>query len=129
MKRKKSVAVRGDRRQQYDEFGRELPDATKVEVPLNFRRPPTIQEQIRQFVRSEVSRAAQEQGFESFEDADDFDVDDYDPDPLSPYELSEMQEEAQFRDASDLEKGVDRTTGPASIPAEEKPKADEQPAT
>lgn len=77
----------------FDERGRELPDDTPVEAPLHWRRPPSLREMIQQHIRTEMSRQAMDSGFESFEDADDFDVPDPDPDPLSVYELREMQEE------------------------------------
>lgn len=76
----------------FDERGRELPDPTPLEVPLNWKRPPSMQELIKQHIRSEMSRQAADTGMETFEEADDFDVDE-DPDPLSQYELREMAEE------------------------------------
>lgn len=71
---------------------REEPDPTPVEWPAHLRRPPTLAEEIKRLVRIEVSRAAEEAGFESFEEADDFDVDD-DSDIFSEHELSDMQED------------------------------------
>lgn len=83
---------------------RETPDPTPVAWPAGVRRPETLAEQIRRMVRLHVSQMAQEQGFESFEEADDFDSDD-DDEFRSPYELTEMQEEAIMgRDASNLER-------------------------
>lgn len=76
----------------FDDKGRELPDSTPIELPLHWQRPQTIQEQIRSFVRSELSRRAAAQGEETFEEADDFDVDD-DFDPRSPWELNFDQEQ------------------------------------
>lgn len=75
-----------------NERGHELLDATPVARAVEFRRPPTLQEQIRALVRGELSRQAQEQGQESFEEADDFDVDDDSYDPRSPWELNFDQE-------------------------------------
>lgn len=65
--------------------GHEIPDPIPVEVPIQWRRPPTLQEQIKAFVRRELSMQAAEEGHETFEEADDFDVGD-DFDPSSPYE-------------------------------------------
>lgn len=74
-----------------DSRGYEVLDDTPVSRPVRFSPPPTLQEQIKRFVRVELSRQAEEQGEETFEDADDFDVgDDYDP--KSPWELSADQE-------------------------------------
>lgn len=77
----------------FDTFGREIPDPTPMEVPHDWKRPLSLHEEIRRFVRSELSRQAEAQGEESFEEADDFDVDE-DPDPLSPYEIPEAPIEA-----------------------------------
>lgn len=71
----------------------EFPDPTPVEMPLGFKRPPSLQEEIQRLIRVQMSQLAQEDGYESFEEADDFEVDE-DPDPLSPYEVVEMQPEA-----------------------------------
>lgn len=65
----------------------EYPDPTPVALPVGFRRPPTLAETVRKLVRSEeLRRAAEVAGFESAEEADDFDVDDDTYDPKSPYE-------------------------------------------
>lgn len=76
----------------YDKKGREIPDQEPIEVPLEFKRPPTLQEEIKRYIRVEMSRAAEEEGLETFEEADDFSDDD-DDFPLSQHELTEMQEE------------------------------------
>ncbi|UOF76960.1 hypothetical protein [Microviridae sp.] len=87
-----------------DERGWEVPDPTPVAWPAGVRRPETLTEQIRRLVRIEVSQRAAEQGHETFEEADDFEMDD-DDEFRSPYELTEMQEERIMgRDASDLER-------------------------
>lgn len=53
---------------------RETPDPTPVEVGIP--RPPTMQELIAAAVRNQLSNAAASQGFETFEESDDFDVSD-----------------------------------------------------
>lgn len=68
----------------------EIPDPTPVEVPLF--RPLSIHEEMKRFIRSEMSRQAAEAGQESFEEADDFDVGD-DDEIVSPYEMVELKEE------------------------------------
>lgn len=71
----------------YDSFGREVLDPTPLEMPLHFSRPPTIQETIRQVMRSE--RFAQDisaAGYDTPEEADDFfdeNDDDYSDQPTS----------------------------------------------
>lgn len=70
-------------------------DPTPVEVPPFYTRPPTIKEDLQRYVRYEVSRAAQDSGFESFDEANDFgietddELDDWD----SQYQLTPLQEE------------------------------------
>lgn len=91
--------------------GREVLDTTPVEVPLHFRRPPTLQEQIKQFVRGEFSRSASEDGFDSFEEADDFDIDE-DPDPISKYHVFEAVEERPIQAPQEI-----RSAGPAVAPS------------
>lgn len=97
-----------------DENGHEVLDDTPVALPIGFKRPPSINDTIRQLVRNELSRAAQQQGAESFEEADDFDVgDDYDP--TSPWELTFDQELALANPPKMAEqRPID---GPATTPA------------
>ena len=75
----------------FDERGREIVGNHLVEFPLRWKRPLTLQEQIRQHIRTYISEQAAAQGEETFEEADDFDVDD-DFDPRSPWELNYDQE-------------------------------------
>jgi len=93
----------------------EKPDLTPVEWPLNLTRPLSLQDEIKRFVRSEMSMRAAEHGFESFEESDDFDVDDEDGNLASPYELTEMQEEAGFEAPIDV-KAPPAAPAPASAP-------------
>lgn len=76
---------------QFDEKGREILDPTPVAIPVAFSRPPSIAEQVQRLVRSHLNAIAAEQGKESFEEADDFDVGD-DDFPRSPHELSQDQD-------------------------------------
>lgn len=70
----------------FDEHGRELMDPTPIAPPIGYKKSPSIAEQIRAMVRSEKLRQeAEAEGYETFEEADDFDVGD-DFDPKSPYE-------------------------------------------
>lgn len=74
--------------------GKKVPDNTPVEVPLQFKRPPSIQEEIQRFIRVETSRAAELAGFETWEESQDFGV--VDDDPLTPYEALDMEEEELY---------------------------------
>lgn len=69
-----------------NENGHEIPDPRPMARPLHLSVPETLAQQIQRMVRSELSLRAQAQGFESFEEAEDFDVGD-DEELSSPYEL------------------------------------------
>lgn len=67
--------------------GAEIPDPTPIELPAGFSIPETIAQSIQRLVRGAVSRAAHEQGLETFEESEDFDLDDEeDDDKHSRYE-------------------------------------------
>lgn len=68
-----------------DENGHEVPDPRPLRLPAGFKKPETLAEQVQRLVRGALSRQAEDQGFESFEDAEDFDVGD-DEDPHTQYE-------------------------------------------
>jgi len=65
---------------------REVPDPKPMAIPVGFKRPETLAEQVARLVRTEdFRRSLGKEHHESFEEADDFDVDD-DIDPFSPFE-------------------------------------------
>ena len=72
--------------------GKEYPDPTPVEVPVDCRQPPSLREEMRRFIREEFSRNAEQTGQETFEDSDDFDIEGED-DFVSPYEMVDMIDE------------------------------------
>lgn len=77
----------------YNERGEEMENKEPVEMPLKFKRPPSIHELIAQAVRTEAWAAKMErEGKETFEEANDFDVGD-DVEPDSRYEV---QDDAEF---------------------------------
>lgn len=65
----------------------EHPDSTPLALPIGFRRPETLQEQIARLVNREYSNR-KHMGYESLEEADDFGDDEGDDDllPETPYE-------------------------------------------
>lgn len=70
-----------------DEKGREIPNPNPLEIPAGFKRPDTLAEQVRRLVKSSLlAEQAQDQGFETFEESEDFEIDDDMFDPSSPYE-------------------------------------------
>lgn len=68
-----------------NEQGYEIPDNTPVSIPTRLRLPASRTEQIRAFIRSELSYQSTSQGQETFSEADDFDLPDGEP-WASPYE-------------------------------------------
>lgn len=67
--------------------GEEIPDPQPISIPSGFKRPETLQEQIRRLIRSEeLENIANQHDVDTFEEAEDFDVDDETFDPSSPYE-------------------------------------------
>ena len=58
-----------------DEFGREIMSQERLVLPLHFTRQKSIHEQIREMILA--MKSVEREGFETFKDADDFDVDDY----------------------------------------------------
>jgi len=71
--------------------GKEYLDQTPIEIGIDQKRPPSLQEEMKRFITEEVSRQAETTGHESFEEADDFDIsqDEF----QTQYTLQEMQEE------------------------------------
>ncbi len=70
----------------------EHPDPTPVELPAGYNHPLPLRDEMRRFIRDELSNAAASAGDETFEESDDFDCYE-DEEMLSPYELTDLQEE------------------------------------
>lgn len=75
-----------------------------IAVPEEYEKPLSLREEMRRYIRSEISAVASQQGMETLEEANDFEVDDDDDDILSPYEVVEME--------------ADPGPGPEPLPAE-----------
>lgn len=103
-----------------DANGHEILDETPIAIPAGFKKPLTLEERIKRLVRSErLAQSAENQGFETFEEADDFDIPD-DTDPLEHMFNSPTQYEANFD--SDIE-----TPAKASKFVQEEPSARKAP--
>jgi len=97
---------------------REHLDPTPMSPPIGYVRAPSMIDRIRDMVRHEMSTAAQTSGFESFEEAEDFDVDD-EYDPASPWEMMfepDTPAEMRARLEADLPKYRDAPAGAAGAP-------------
>lgn len=67
--------------------GKEYGDPLPLAPPVGFSNPPDLMELMRTMIRSEaVQRRLEEEGFDTFEEAGDFDVDD---DPMPPVTVHE----------------------------------------
>lgn len=76
----------GRAKERLDSSGRELVSNVPMAPPIGFKRQPSLAERIRQMVKSEQLRLeAENAGYETFDEADDFDVED-DFDPQTQYE-------------------------------------------
>lgn len=76
--------------------GKEYPNPKGLTVDVDPDRPDNLREQIRRIVRTEVARAAVQSGYESFEEANDFEVDE-DPEFKSAYEFQDMVDEEPMK--------------------------------
>lgn len=118
-----------------DPAGFELPDPVPVAPPLGYIKQPSMFDIIRAQVQQQLSAIALAEGFETFEEAEDFDVGD-DFDPISPHEGVWELSAAEIRDAllaaQAQKRGVQGESPPAVAPEAPKeppaePKAAEPP--
>lgn len=65
----------------------------EVLVGIPSMRPPSIQELVQRYVREAMSPAAEAEGMESFDEADDFEEEDPDVVPLTHHEVIAMDED------------------------------------
>lgn len=72
---------------QLDAEGREIPDPRPLSLPLGFKRPETLTEQVQRLIRNSMSEYAALNDAETFDESDDFDIDDDPIDPETPYEM------------------------------------------
>lgn len=96
-------------------------DPVPMSPPVGYKKQPTIWEQQRALIRSEISRQAQDAGFETFEESDDFEVGD-DFDPQTPYEADFEPPTAEVQKAFSPPP-VNPPGGRASPPAPAQPAA------
>lgn len=65
-----------------NERGHEVPDPTPVEISTTLRKPESMEDMIKRFVRVEGSRVAANNEQESFEEANDFEPEEHDEDRM-----------------------------------------------
>lgn len=67
--------------------GKEYPDPIPTAPPIGYQNPPDLMTMIRTMIQSEqVRQKLAQEDWETFEEADDFDIEDDPIDPLTPYE-------------------------------------------
>lgn len=101
----------------FNEFGEEICNSEPMAIPLKFQRPTTIQEDIKRFIRAELSQQAEANSYETFEESDDFEVED-DIDFYSPYEFNEA-EPMEFERGTGVNDARDASTDPPVGPAKQ----------
>jgi len=76
--------------------GRRQPEENSgipVEAQVGFHRPPSIEEMVKMYIRQNVSQAADEDGEETFDEADDFEEEDPDVIPITHHQIVAMTED------------------------------------
>lgn len=101
---------------QFTADNRLIPDKTPVALPLGYSHPEPLQSLIARLVRFESDRAGQN-GMETFEEADDFDIDGDEGEMQSQYQMSPMQEE-YINEKPEAKRKAD--SAPADLPADSK---------
>lgn len=88
-----------------DKHGSEIIDPKPMAVPLHWKKPLSLNEQIKRMVRTSLSEHAKNQGYETFEEANDFDCGDDDPlDKQTKWqdeadEIAQMEEDKKLIDS------------------------------
>lgn len=108
----------------------QIPDPTPMEPPIGYVKAPDLMESIRQMVKGELlRRAAEEEGFETEEEADDFSMEEEGEsawDTLTPYEQAELEGMSPRRHAE--KNAAETMTAEPVEPPVGAPKAPEEPA-
>lgn len=87
--------------------GRLVPDPKPIEIPAGMKRPESLQDMVRRMVQVQVSEAAAVRGFETVDEANDFEVDsDELEDRVSGYQqmAEEIEESADVREVRERAK-------------------------
>ena len=71
----------------------EISDPVPIELPIGYQKPESLQNQMRRLIKTEMSAIAEQQGYGSFEDEDDFELDE---EILTNYEMTDMEETQEY---------------------------------
>ena len=107
-----------------DAQGREILDQTPIAITVPFDRPEPLHLRIRRMVERYHQEMKEKDDYESFEDADDFDVED----GVASWEDSPSSYEVDFMPSSKLDAKPEHTTyAPAKAEPPKAEKAEETP--
>lgn len=98
-------------------------DPTPIEVTAD-RRPLSLKEQLQAYIRQQVSLAASNEGYGTFEEEDDYEEDENEGEWISPHELRNMQPIAPDGDPLETMDGTDDSPPPPPAEPEPPPVAD-----
>lgn len=103
-----------------NDLGQEMPDPLPLEPPVGYQPRESLTEQIRRMVRSErLAVLAEEDGRETFEESDDFDIPDDPVDPSTPYEADfDRGEVRELKRLRDLDMAQERAAAAAAEAAD-----------
>jgi len=103
-------------------FG-EIPDDTPVEIPGKCHEPLSLREDMKRFIREEISKQAVDNEAESFEEANDFDIGEDETPIETQYTVQELQAEPETVDyiPDDTEASADGAEGAEESEANETP--------
>jgi len=101
----------------------EIPDDTPVEIPGKCHEPLTLREDMKRFIREEISKQAVDNEAESFEEANDFDIGDDETPIETQYTVQELVAEPETVDyiPDDTEAPADGAEGAEGSEATETP--------
>lgn len=105
----------------YNAYGQEIPDQTKMELPIGYHHPEPLSSMIQRLINVESQKASRE-GNETFEEADDFNLDEEEEQFTSQYTMQEMEEET-LREKVPSDAPTPTETPVETVPTEEAPAA------
>lgn len=88
-----------------DSRGAEILDTTPISLPIKFSRPEPLHLRIRRMVIAEMNALRTSDDFESFEEADDFEV----GDDVPSFESNPTEYEQGFDNIPDIVRQMDKT--------------------
>lgn len=101
-------------------------DDTPVEIPAALKQPETMQEMLARLIAERVAGQAQAQGFDTWEEDEDFEDEDPNLLDMTKYEFQELEGEDTFFREQPSETPTNAATGDEGEPELEDAQASEQ---